>query len=67
MGAAAHLATDKSSVLQSLDVLRGGRERDGERFSKLANRSLAARKLANHPPARSVTEGVKDRIQLGRL
>ena len=67
MGAAAHLATDQPGVLQRLDVLRGGRERDREGFRKLAYRSLAAGKLAKHPPARGVAEGVKDGIQLGCL
>ena len=67
MGAAAHLATDQPGVLQRLDVLRGGRERDSEGFRKLAYRSLATGEFAKHPPARGVAEGVKDGIQLGRL
>ena len=67
MGAAAHLATDQPGVLQRLDVLRGGRERDSEGFRKLAYRSLATGEFAKHPPARGVAEGVKDGIQLRRL
>ena len=67
MGAAAHLATDQPGVLQRLDVLRGGRERDRERLRKLAHRSLAVGEFAKHPPARGVAEGVKDGIQLRRL
>jgi hypothetical protein len=45
-------------------VLRSGRERDSERFRKLAYRSLATGELTKHPPARSVAEGVKDGIHL---
>ena len=66
MGAAAHLATDQPGVLQRLDVLGGGCERDGEGLRKLADRPLAAGELAKHPPARGVAEGVKDGIQLRR-
>ncbi len=64
MGAAAHLATDQSCVLQRLDVLRGGRERDREGFRKLADRPLAVGEFAQHPPAGGVAEGVKDGIEL---
>ena len=67
MGAAAHLAADQPGVLQRLDVLRGGRERDREGFGELADRSLAAGELAKHPPPRGVAERVKDGIELGRL
>ena len=63
VGAAAHLATDQSGVLERLDVLRGGRERDREGFGELADRALAARELAKHPPPRGVAEGVKDGIE----
>jgi hypothetical protein len=64
MGAAAHLATDHPGVLQRLDVLRGGRERNSEGFRKLAYRALAKGEFAKHPPARGVAEGAKDGIQL---
>ena len=64
MGAAAHLAADQPGVLQRLDVLRGGRERDREGFRKLAHRSLATGEVAQHLPARGVAEGMKDGIEL---
>ena len=64
MGAAAHLATDQPGILQRLDVLGGGRERDREGFRELAYRPLAAREFAKHLPARGVAEGVKDGVQL---
>ena len=67
MGAPAHLATDQPGILQRLDVLRGGRERDIEGFRKLAYGSLALGELEKHPPARGVAEGVKDGIQLRRV
>jgi hypothetical protein len=64
MGAAAHLAADQPGFLQRLDVLRGSRERHGEGFRQLANRSLATGEVAKHPPARGVAEGMKDGTQL---
>jgi hypothetical protein len=67
MGAAAHLAADQPGVLQRLDVLGGGRERDREGFGKLADRPFAAGEVTQHLPARGVAQGVKDGIQLGRL
>ena len=66
MGTAAHLATDQTGVLQRLDMLRGGRERNSEGFRKLADGSLAESEFAKHLPARGVAEGVKDGIQLRR-
>ena len=66
MGAAAHLAADQPGVLQRLDVLRGGRERDREGLGELADRPLAAGEFAQHPPAGGVAEGVKDGIELTR-
>ena len=67
MRAAAHLAADQSGALQRLDVFRGGGERHGEGFGKLADRPLAAGEFAQHPPARGVAKGVKDGSELGRL
>ena len=67
MGAAAHIATDQPGILQRLDVLRGGRERDREGFRKLAYRPLATGELAKHPPPGGVAEGVKDGVQLRRV
>ena len=67
MGAAAHLATDQPGILQRLDVLRGGRERDREGLRELAHRSLAVGEFAQHLPARGVAEGMKDRAQLASL
>ena len=67
MSAPAHLATDKSGVLQRLDVLRRSRERHREGVGKLAYRPLTADQFAKHPPARGVAEGVKDHVQLRRL
>jgi hypothetical protein len=67
MCAAAHLATDQPGALQRLDVLRGGRERDREGLSQLADRSLAAGEFAKHAPPRGVAESMKDGIQLSRL
>jgi hypothetical protein len=67
MRAAAHLAAEQPGVLQHLDVLRSGRERDGERFGKLADGALAAGEIAKHVPARGVAEGVEDGVQLGSL
>ena len=64
MGAAAHLAADQAGILQRLDVLGGGRERDREGLGKLADRALAVGELAQHPPARGVAEGVEDGVQL---
>ena len=63
MGAAAHLASDQPGVLQRLNMLRGGRERNGEWFRKLAYRSLAVGEFAKHLPAGGVPERMKDRIQ----
>src|SRR5438445_10854352 len=60
MSAPAHFATDQSGVLQSLDVLRGRGERHREGLSKLAYRSFTAGQFAKHPPARAVTQGMKD-------
>ena len=51
MGAAAHLAADQPGILQRLDVLGGGRQRYGEGFGKLADRSLAIGEVAQHPAA----------------
>ena len=67
MGPATHFATDQPRVLQRLDVLRGRRERHGEGFRKLADRSLAAGEFAKHLPAGGVAEGVKDGVELRRL
>ena len=67
MGAPADLAMDQPGVLQRLDVLRGGRERDREGFGKLTHRPLAAGEFAKHPPARRVAEGVKDEVKLGKF
>ena len=65
MRAAAHLAADQPGALQRLDVLGGGVERDREGLRQLADRPLAAGKLAQHPPARRVAESVEDGVQLG--
>ncbi len=67
VGAAAHLASDQPGVLERLDVLRGGRERDSEGLGQLADRSLVVGEFAKHPPACGVAEGVKDGIQLRRF
>ena len=67
MRAAAHLATDQPGFLQHLDVLRGRRKRDREGCRQLADRALALGKFAQHPPACSVAEGMKDGIQLREL
>ena len=67
MRAAAHLAPDQPGVLQRLDVLGGGCERDRERLGELAHRPLAAGEVAKHPPPRGVAERVKDGVQLGRM
>ena len=67
MRAAAHLATDQPGVLQRLDVLRGGRERDREGLRELAHRPFAAREFAEHPPTGGIAEGVEDGVQLGRV
>ena len=64
MGAAAHLAPDQPGVLQRLDVLRGGGERDREGFGELADGTFAAGEFAQHAPAGRVAEGVEDRIEL---
>ena len=42
VGPAAHLAPDQPGVLERLDVLRGGGERDRERLGKLPDRALPA-------------------------
>ena len=63
VGAAADLATDQPGVLQHLDVLGGGRERDREGFCQLAHRSLAAREVAEHLPPRGIAEGMKHRAE----
>ena len=67
MGSAPHLAADQPGALQRLDVLRGGRQRDREGLGQLAHRPIAASQLAQHPAARGVPEGVKDRIELRDL
>ena len=67
MGAPAHLAPDQAGVFQRLDVLRGRRERNGERLRELADRPLAGGEFAQHPAAGGVAEGVKDGGELGRL
>ena len=64
MGAAAHLATDQPGILQRLDVLGGGGERDREGFRELAYRPLALGKIVEHPPTGCVAESMKDGIQL---
>ena len=66
VGAAAHLATDQSCVLQRPDVFRGGRERHRERIRQLADRPLAAGQFAQHPPAGRIAEGVENGIELTR-
>ena len=67
MGAAAHLATNHPGLLQRLDVLGSGRERDRERFRQLAYRPLAVGKFAQHPPARGIAERVKDDVERSGL
>ena len=67
MGAAAHLAADEAGVLERLDVLRGGGQRDGERLGELPDRALPAGERAEHPAAGGVAEGVEDRVEFGRL
>jgi hypothetical protein len=64
MGAPSHLAMDQPGILQHLDVLRRGRQRDIEGFCKLANGSLALGELEQHLSARGVTERAKYGIQL---
>ena len=60
MGAPADLAADQAGALQHLDVLGGGRQRDGEGLGELADRALAVGELRQHPPAGRVAEGVED-------
>src|SRR3954463_2156618 len=67
MGPPAHLSAEQPGMLQDLDVLRGGLQGDRERRRKLANRPLALRELAQHPPPRGVAERVEDGIEPGRL
>jgi hypothetical protein len=33
----------------------------------LADRALAAREFAKHPPARGIAQGVKNAVELGRM
>ena len=65
MGPAAHLAPDHPSLLQHLDVLRGGGERDREGLGELAHRALARAQLAQHPAAGGIAQGVKDGVEVG--
>jgi hypothetical protein len=55
---------DQPGILQHLDVLRRGRQRDIEGFCKLANGSLALGELEQHLPTRGVAERTKYGIQL---
>jgi hypothetical protein len=63
-GAATHLAPDQPGVLQALDVLGDGRERDREGLRELAHRPIPACQSAKHPPTRGIAEGLKDGIEL---
>ena len=67
MGAAADLAPEKPGLLQHLDVLRGGRQRDREGLRQLAHRALAAAEIAEHPPPGGIGEGVEDGVEPGCL
>src|SRR4051812_36128717 len=64
MGAAANLAPDQPGVLQRLDVLRGGCERDRKGLRQPARRSFASRECPKHAPTGGTAEDVKDGVEL---
>ena len=66
MGAPAHLALDQAGAFKNLDVLRGRRQRHGERLGKLADGALAGGEFEQHAPAGGVAQRVEDGGQLGR-
>lgn len=66
MSASANLAADQAGPLERLEMLGGGGERNRKRRGELADRSLPARELAQHPPAGRIAERVEDDIEAFR-
>ena len=67
MRAAANFAPDEAGIFQDFDMLGSRRERHRERLRKPPDGHLAIGKLAQHDPARRVSESVKDGVQARRL
>jgi len=67
MGSPAHSPPDESSLLECLDVLRGGGERDIKRLGELAYGVLLPGEPAEHRASCGITQRTKHAVEMKRL
>ena len=67
MRAPAHVAADHPGIFQHLDMLRCRGKRHREGLCQLADRPFAGGQLAQHRPARRITQRVEDYIECVRI
>ena len=61
------LRADQAACLQNLEMLQHGRQRDGERLGKLADRGRPTAQPLDHDPAGRIGKGLEEAVEPSRL